>query len=129
MVNRATAAYELGDFAVAMADLDAALEADAGNPDLLLNRGLVHEAAGRPDYAAADYTLALQNGQADRAQLLYQRGRCHAAMSLLADAEHDLSEHLALGSSPYEQEIDDLLEACRRGGQPAEYCIPDLTPS
>ena len=44
MVNRATAAYELGDFAAAMADLDTALEADAGNPDLLFNRGLVHEA-------------------------------------------------------------------------------------
>lgn len=69
-VNRAAAAYELADFASAIADLDAALELDAGNPDVLLNRGLVHAAAGRPGDAAADYALALQHEQADRATLL-----------------------------------------------------------
>src|SRR5216683_2490692 len=110
LVNRAIAAYEQGEPDVAVADLSAALEVDAGNPDLLSNRGLAHEAADHPEDAIADYTLALRDGRADRATLLYQRGRCYATLARLAEAHNDFNAHLALGHSLYEQEIRDLLE-------------------
>jgi tetratricopeptide (TPR) repeat protein len=121
LVNRAVAAYELGQYDLAVTDLSTALEADPGHPDLLYNRGFAHEAAGRPQDAVADYTLALQDARADRAAVLYRRGRCHAALAEFAAAHDDLDAHLALGGSPYQQEINDLLKSCRQAAhrQPA----------
>jgi tetratricopeptide (TPR) repeat protein len=109
LVNRAVAACELGDYAAAVADLTAALETDPRNPDLLYNRGFVREAAGQLEDAIADYTLALADARADRPALLYQRGRCHAALGKRAAAHDDLTAHLALGDSPNEKEIHELL--------------------
>jgi hypothetical protein len=45
------------------------------------------------------------------AALLYQRGRCHAALGMRAAARDDLTAHLALGDSPYEKEVHELLSA------------------
>lgn len=109
LVNRAVAACELGDYAAAVTDLTAALETDPRDPDLLYNRGFVQEAAGQPEEAIADYTLALADPRADRPALLYQRGRGHAALGLRAAAHDDLTAHLALGDSPNEKEIRELL--------------------
>jgi tetratricopeptide (TPR) repeat protein len=117
LVNRAIAAYEEGDYDAATSDLTNALETDTANPDLLFNRGIAREAAGLPDEAIADYTLALEDPRADRAALLYQRGRCHAALARPEAARSDLAAHLALGNSTHEQEIRDLLMTC---GAPAE---------
>ncbi len=111
LVNRAVTAYEQGQHDAAVADLTEALENDAGNPDLLYNGGLAHEAAGRPDDAIADYTAALAGSEADRAGLLYQRARCLAARARFAEARDDLQAHLALGSSPHEEEIRGMLAA------------------
>jgi tetratricopeptide (TPR) repeat protein len=109
LVNRAVVACELGDYAAAIADLTTALETDARNPDLLYNRGFVQAAAGQLEDAIADYTLALADAEADHSVLLYQRGRCHAALGLRAAAHDDLAAHLALGDSPHEKEIHELL--------------------
>jgi tetratricopeptide (TPR) repeat protein/transcriptional regulator with XRE-family HTH domain len=99
------------------------LRADSGHPDLLYNRGFAHEAVGRPHDAIADYTLALQDTRADRAAVLYRRGRCHAALAEFAAAHDDLDAHLALGDSPYQQEINELRESCR---QAADACTGPL---
>jgi tetratricopeptide (TPR) repeat protein len=113
LVNRAVAAYELGDYDLAVADLSTALKADPGHPDMLYNRGFAHEAAGRLHDAIADYTLALQDAGADRATVLYRRGRCHAGLAEFVAAQDDLEAQLALGSSPHQQDVNDLLASCR----------------
>jgi tetratricopeptide (TPR) repeat protein len=109
LVNRAVAANELGQQDAAIADLTTALGADPANPDLLYNRGFVLEAAGRCDEAIADYTRALRSGDADRAEVLYRRGRCHLALGRTEEAVGDLKAHLAIGESPHEGEIAELL--------------------
>jgi tetratricopeptide (TPR) repeat protein len=109
LVNRAVAAFELGQQDAAIADITTALSADPDNPDLLYNRGFVLEAAGRCDEAIADYTRALCSADADRAELLYRRGRCHLALGRTDDAAGDLRAHLAIGESPHEGEIAELL--------------------
>jgi tetratricopeptide (TPR) repeat protein len=108
LVNRAVAAYAQGQFDAAVTDLTAALECGPCDPDVLYNRGLALEAAGRREDAITDYTLALRDPEADRATLLYQRGRCHAALGSPQEARRDFDAHLALGPSPYEREIRDL---------------------
>jgi hypothetical protein len=62
---------------------------------------------------------ALWDARADRAAVLYRRGRCHAALAEFAAAHDYLDAHLALGSSPCQQEINDLLASCRPGSAPA----------
>jgi tetratricopeptide (TPR) repeat protein len=109
LVNRAVVACAQGHYAAAIADLTTALGTDTHNPDLLYNRGYVREAAGQLEDAIADYTLALADAHADRPALLYQRGRCQAALGMQAAAREDLLAHLALGDSLHEQEIHELL--------------------
>jgi lipoprotein NlpI len=111
LVNRAVVTCAQGHYAAATADLTTALETDPHNPDLLYNRGYVREAAGQLEDAVADYTLALADARADRPALLYQRGRCQAALGVHAAAREDLFAHLALGDSLHEQEIHELLGA------------------
>jgi tetratricopeptide (TPR) repeat protein len=118
-VNRAIVAYEQGQYRAAADDLTIALEGDERNPDLLYNRGFAHEAAGHLDEAIADYTRALQDPRADQAQLLYQRGLCLATLERFCDARDDLQAHLALGSSPHEQEIKSCPGRLQRPGWPA----------
>jgi tetratricopeptide (TPR) repeat protein len=108
-ITRAITACEHGDFEAAIAALTAALSTAPWNPALLYNRGLVLEAAGRCEEAVSDYTRALRIAEADRAELLYRRGRCHLALGRIEDATCDMKAHLAVGESPYEHEIGDLL--------------------
>jgi len=109
LVRRAVAACERGDYEAAIADLTTALGVAARDPDLLLKRALANEAAGFCDEAIGDYTRALRIADADRAELLYRRGRCHLAMGRVDDAVCDMKAHLAIGNSPHEAEIADLL--------------------
>lgn len=110
LVNRAAAACEQGHYDAADADLTAALEADPGHPDLLYSRGFARECAGWTAEAIADYTLALADPRVDRAAVLYQRSRCHAALAHLAEARRDLAELAALDSSPREPGLLGRLE-------------------
>ena len=55
-----------------------------------------------------DFEIRSCNG-ADRAELLYRRGRCHLALGRAQDAASDLQAHLATGESPHESEIAELL--------------------
>ena len=98
-VNRAVAAYQQELFDRALDDLTAVLDQDAANPDLLYNRGFVHEALQQWEQAAADYSLALHAEGADRAELLYRRAHCLAAVGRHDEARADLRDHLALGGS------------------------------
>jgi tetratricopeptide (TPR) repeat protein len=109
LVARAVAAYEHCDYDTAIADLSAAISAVGRNPGLLYDRGLIFEAAGRPEEAISDYTRALRIPGSDRAELLYRRGRCLLALGRIDDATCDLKAHLAIGASPYEQDIARLL--------------------
>ena len=109
IVSRAVAACERGDYEAAIADLTAALGVAARDPDLLFKRALAQEAAGYCDEAISDYTRALRIADADRAELLYRRGRCHLAMGRIEDAICDMKAHLAIGASAHEAEIIDLV--------------------
>ncbi|MFD7736128.1 hypothetical protein ACFV6F_37795, partial [Kitasatospora phosalacinea] len=48
----------------------------AHDPDVLLNRGIAHQADGRPDLARADFDRALALPGADLAELAVHRARC-----------------------------------------------------
>ena len=106
LASRAGLAHDVGDHDAAIADLTTALEVDGDNPDLLYNRGYVHQAAGHWDAAVRDYTRAMELPGADRAELLQQRGRCHAELGDVAAHRADLAaaveigEHLQLAGTP-----------------------------
>ena len=108
-VNRAVADYQRGRFGPALNDLTTALQRDPDNPDLLYNRGFVHEALEQWEQAVADYGLALRAANADRSELLYRRGLSLAAAGRHREADADLRAHLALGDSPYRDEVEVLL--------------------
>ena len=108
-VNRAVADYQRGRFGPALDDLTTALERDADNPDLLYNRGFVHEALQQWEESVADYGRALRAEGADRSELLYRRGVSLAAAGRRREADADLRAHLALGDSPYQEEVEALL--------------------
>jgi tetratricopeptide (TPR) repeat protein len=108
-IARSVAAREQGDYEAAIADLTSALSTAPSSPGLLYQRGLALQAAGRCEEAISDFTRALRIADADRAELLYRRGQCHLALGRVEDATCDLKAHLAVGESPYEQEIGDLL--------------------
>jgi tetratricopeptide (TPR) repeat protein len=119
LITRAVAACQQGDYEAAVACLTSALNTAPPNPDLLQRRGLAFEAAGRCDEAIDDYTRALRMAGADRAELLYRRGRCHLLLGRIEDATCDLKAHLAVGESPHEKEICDLL-----GVRPYPNAVP-----
>lgn len=79
LAGRALIAYEAGDHDAAISDLTLAIEV-AADPDLLYNRGRVHQEAGRWQAAIDDFTQALELPGADRDELLRQRGLCHAEL-------------------------------------------------
>ncbi|MFD0526178.1 tetratricopeptide repeat protein [Kitasatospora arboriphila] len=62
-----------------MADLTALLDLVGDDPDVLLNRGIAHQAGGRPDLALADYERALALPGADRPELEARSAECAAA--------------------------------------------------
>lgn len=80
LVNRAVAAFTLGEGEAALDDLSSALDLDPGNPDVLFNRGFALEAAGRFEPALADYRRALTDSRADREAVLDGLARCEGAL-------------------------------------------------
>ncbi|MYS18715.1 Tetratricopeptide repeat-containing protein [Streptomyces sp. DvalAA-14] len=110
LVNRAVLACEQGRYPDALQDLTRALKDDPDNADLVFNLGFVHEAAGRTLDAVGAYTRALELPGADRAEVLYRRGSCHAGLGRSAQAHADYRAHLSLGPSPYTAEITAYLE-------------------
>jgi len=83
LVARAILAFGTGQYAQALADLDRAVDLAGDDPDLLYNRGSVHEALGDPAAAIGDYQRALTLPDCDTA-LLEQR--CAACRSLLTES-------------------------------------------
>jgi tetratricopeptide (TPR) repeat protein len=79
LAGRATIAYEAGDHDAAISDLTLAIEV-AADPDLLYNRGRVHEEAGCWQAAIDDFTAALELPGADQDELVRQRTLCRAAL-------------------------------------------------
>ncbi len=77
-VQRAVLSYEEHNPEAAVDDLTVALSLSGNDPDLLLNRGLALNAAGRSAAAARDFRLALDLPGADSVELLDQlaRTRC-----------------------------------------------------
>ncbi|AGL17014.1 tetratricopeptide repeat protein [Actinoplanes sp. N902-109] len=80
LASRATLAFDSGDPDTAVRDLTAALDVEPDNPDLLYNRGFVHEAARRWAAAEQDYTRALELPGADRDELLERQARCRTEL-------------------------------------------------
>ena len=72
LASRAVLAFNAARHADALADLDLALAAAGDHPDLLYNRGAVHEALGDPRAALQDYQRALTLPDCDT-QLLQER--------------------------------------------------------
>jgi tetratricopeptide (TPR) repeat protein len=79
LASRASISYQAGQHDAAVSDLTLAIEA-APHPDLLYNRGLVHEEAGRWQAAIDDFTRALELPGADRDELARQRALCQAGL-------------------------------------------------
>jgi tetratricopeptide (TPR) repeat protein len=111
LVNRAVLSCEQGRPDDAVADLIRALTDDPDNPDLAFNLGYAYEAAGRTADAIAEYTRTLDLPGADRADLLYRRGSCHAGLGHSDLAHADYAAHLTLGPSPYAEEIGEFISA------------------
>jgi tetratricopeptide (TPR) repeat protein len=74
--SRAAPAQATGDPDAAIEDLTVAIELDAGNPDLLYNRGFVDHSAGRFREAIDDCSRALVLPDADETELLRRRTMC-----------------------------------------------------
>jgi tetratricopeptide (TPR) repeat protein len=75
LADRAALAYEAGDYDAATDDLTRAIEVTE-DPDLLYNRGMVHQAARRWQAAIDDFSRALTLPGADRDELMAQRSAC-----------------------------------------------------
>jgi tetratricopeptide (TPR) repeat protein len=102
--NRAVLSFEGGDVEGALADFDRALElGDA--PAIQANRAFALQHAGRWSEAIAAYTAVLNADEADRADALYQRGRCRAQAGDLSGAESDLTECARIAEPPLAEEV------------------------
>ncbi|GAA0596386.1 tetratricopeptide repeat protein [Streptomyces crystallinus] len=87
--TRASAHLALGHHEEALRDLTAALALCPEDPDLLHNRGYVHESAGQWAKALDDYTRALELPGADREALEQRRAECRERIE--APGSGDLS--------------------------------------
>ncbi|HEY7146806.1 MAG TPA: tetratricopeptide repeat protein [Streptosporangiaceae bacterium] len=83
LAGRAGLAYEAGDMDAAAADLTRAIDV-AEDPDLLYNRGRVHQEARRWQAAADDFSRALRLPGADQDELRAQQAACQAELAGLA---------------------------------------------
>jgi tetratricopeptide (TPR) repeat protein len=79
LAGRAALAYEADDYDAAAGDLTHAIEV-AEDPDLLYNRGMVHQRARRWQAAIDDFSRALALPGADRDELLVQQSACRAEL-------------------------------------------------
>ncbi len=106
--NRAVLAYECGNIDAAIADLTQALELDE-NATVLYNRGQAYQSQGRWPEAIHDYTRALTQADDDDTQdLLYKRGCCYWQLGDSSSAYQDFVQHMAMGPSPYQEELHQL---------------------
>jgi tetratricopeptide (TPR) repeat protein len=103
-INRAVLRYEQEDIAGAIEDLTRAL-ALKETTTIFYNRGFAYQAQGDLAAAIADYTGALQLVGEDAQDTYYQRGLCYQQTGQLELARQDFAAHLALGASPYVEEI------------------------
>lgn len=104
LAGRAVLNYTVGNFQESLVDLDRAV-ALSPTPELVLNRGVAHQALGRLELALDDFDLALREG-GDVAELLYRRGSARLALGDPGGWE-DWDEHLRLegGTSTHADEI------------------------
>jgi predicted TPR repeat methyltransferase len=87
-------AHTEGDHDAALEDLTRALELVGDDPDLLHNRGHVHQSARHWDLAARDYARALELPGASREELVRRLDLCRTEAGL-AGALRDSSRPLA----------------------------------
>jgi tetratricopeptide (TPR) repeat protein len=90
LAARAEMAFERGDHDQAIADLTRAIQCSPDDPNLYHNRAQVRRAGGHWAAAISDYSRALELPGADRAELLLQRGLCHAEAGDVLSARTDL---------------------------------------
>lgn len=81
LVARAVLAFGAARYAEALRDLDAAVALAGDDPDLLYNRGCVHEALGDPRSALTDYLRALTLPGCDADLLQEQVEACRKVLS------------------------------------------------
>lgn len=98
--NRAVLSFDEGDVDAAISDLSRALDL-GDDPAIRGNRGLAYQHAGRWSDAIADYTAALRHAEADRGELLYQRGVCHVRRDDRRAARADFEHCLTVGGFPH----------------------------
>lgn len=101
--NRAVLAFEKGQINAAIDDLTHALLLSE-NAAALYNRGIAYQSLEQWSKATEDFTAALALDNEDEQDLLYRRGLCHLHL-----ARHDFQAHVRLGSSPYEEELQQLV--------------------
>jgi tetratricopeptide (TPR) repeat protein len=94
--HRAALRFARGDVDGAAEDLTEALRIGGEDPAIRADRAILHERAGRLPEAISDYSQALEHPGADRAKLIYQRGRCFLRVGRPACARADLVRCLRL---------------------------------
>ena len=83
-INRCLARLTVGrDLSAALADCNAAIDLDPGNPAAVETRGLAYLKLGKPDLAAADFAVVLDSDP-NRPIALYGRALCRAIDPLTA---------------------------------------------
>lgn len=105
--NRAVLAFEQGQVEAAIEDLTQAITLGE-NAAVRYNRGIAYQAHQQWEQAIADFTTALQLDREDEQDLLYRRGCCLVELGNSEQARQDFQAHLALGPSPYGEELRQL---------------------
>jgi Mlc titration factor MtfA (ptsG expression regulator)/Flp pilus assembly protein TadD len=98
LAQRAVASFQLGDYAAARADCDAALEIDPTDVDALCIRGEIWLDEGDPQRAMADLNAAVAGSPRD-AEARLSRARAWTALGKPKKAVADLSD--AIRHDPY----------------------------
>lgn len=111
--NRAVLAFEQGQVEAAIEDLTRAI-ALGENAAVRYNRGVAYQSRQQWEQAVEDFTAALNLDREDEQDLLYRRGYCLARLGDAERARQDFQAHLALGPSPYEEEMHQLDPALLR---------------
>ncbi|HEY1353996.1 MAG TPA: tetratricopeptide repeat protein [Ktedonobacteraceae bacterium] len=102
--NRAVLAFEQGQVEAAIEDLSRAC-ALGENAAVRYNRGIAYQALQQWERAIEDFSAALDLDREDEQDLLYRRGCCLARLGNAERAHQDFQAHLALGPSPYGEEL------------------------
>jgi tetratricopeptide (TPR) repeat protein len=105
--NRAVLAFEQGQLEAAIEDLTRA-SALGENAAVRYNRGIAYQAQQQWERAIEDFSAALDLDREDEQDLLYRRGCCLAHLGNRERARQDFQAHLALGPSPYGEELRQL---------------------